>query len=93
MCATFPEAMRLFFPGGHSYTGAAWDKPIRVCRRCPVRQECLDDALSMEGAVSVWYRHGVFGGTAPQERYAMSVKQRSSASGLPSEVTEPPLAG
>ncbi|THA82766.1 WhiB family transcriptional regulator [Streptomyces sp. A0592] len=40
----------------------------RICRECPVRQECLTAALAEEGAVSQWERYGTRGGMSPRER-------------------------
>ena len=36
-----------------------------VCADCPVRQECLDDAMANE---TQRWRHGIFGGLTAQER-------------------------
>ena len=47
--------------------GAEWDYPRSVCRRCPVRVECLEDALTFEGD-QMQMRHGMFGGKTPEER-------------------------
>jgi WhiB family transcriptional regulator, redox-sensing transcriptional regulator len=35
---------------------------VRICGRCPVRQECLEHALDSPGLVGVW------GGTTEVER-------------------------
>lgn len=53
----------LFFPIGT--VGPALEEVSEakaVCRRCPVRSECLDWALRMGEA------HGIWGGTTPEER-------------------------
>lgn len=47
-----------FFPEKGQKTGAA----KRLCAACPVRHECLEEALS-----EVWIE-GVWGGTTPRER-------------------------
>jgi WhiB family transcriptional regulator, redox-sensing transcriptional regulator len=48
LCAqTDPE---LFFPE----KGGTCDDAKRVCRRCPVREECLDYALSAGENFGVW---------------------------------------
>ena len=63
--AWFPEG-----GGGRnrgSIPGAEWDYPRSVCRRCPVRLECLEDALTFEGD-QMQMRHGMFGGKTPEER-------------------------
>ena len=41
------------------------DEAVAICRRCPVRQPCLDYALAAEE------RFGVWGGTTPRERHRM----------------------
>lgn len=50
----------LFFPEKHETALAKLAK--RVCRACPVRQECLDDALDRGEEFGVW------GGLSSQER-------------------------
>lgn len=55
-CAeTDPE---LFFPENRYETATA----RRICRGCPVRQQCLDTALADSSLTGVW------GGTTPEER-------------------------
>jgi WhiB family redox-sensing transcriptional regulator len=39
-----------------------------ICARCPVRAECLRDALANEGGRTGEYRHGIRGGMTPEER-------------------------
>ena len=39
------------------------------CRGCPVRLECLDTALLLEHRTSIMFRHGVWGGLTPSERW------------------------
>jgi WhiB family redox-sensing transcriptional regulator len=41
---------------------------LAICRKCPVREQCLDWALS-QGC-----DFGIFGGTLPQERRVMSAQ-------------------
>lgn len=48
----------LFFPTVEAEVAEA----LAVCRVCPVRQECLEWALSTRE------RHGIWGGTTEQER-------------------------
>lgn len=52
-----------------------WPKPNeyrqarKICATCPVRKQCLDDALKREtGSL----RYGMFGGTTPLERERIS---------------------
>ena len=60
----------LFFPDSmlpHAYAPA-----IRVCRICPVRENCLEDAMGREGAASSAYRGGVWGGLSPSQRATLA---------------------
>lgn len=64
---TYPpcvESPDLFFPTGWADTVEA----VLLCRRCPLRTACLDEALKYEGYVSAAYRFGVWGGMSPQQR-------------------------
>lgn len=55
----------LFFPG----KGGSVAAPKVICRRCPVRAECLADALRNWGwDARATGQHGVWGGTSPEER-------------------------
>lgn len=60
-----PEDDHLFFAGadGHSpgdATRKAWEEAKKICRRCPVLEECRRDTLGES--------HGVWGGLNPLER-------------------------
>lgn len=48
----------LFFPAD----GQPAEPARRICRRCPVIRDCLDEAMRHEE------RHGVWGGTSPNQR-------------------------
>lgn len=41
-----------------------------ICRRCPVRTQCLDHALALEDA-GVWAVMGIWGGLTQDERRAL----------------------
>lgn len=47
-----------------------------ICARCPGRQQCLDEAMRMEGSVGHTSRFGVWGGMTPVERAAMATGER-----------------
>lgn len=69
LCAqTDPE---LFFPdkGGNA------DPARDICRRCPVREECLDYAMTVE-LNSV--RYGVYGGHTGRERARLAAEARAA---------------
>jgi WhiB family redox-sensing transcriptional regulator len=52
------------------YAGDAFSNrlAVAVCNRCPVRGECLADALAVEAITGVY---GVRGGLTPAERCAL----------------------
>lgn len=51
----------LFYPE----QGSGGQKAMRVCAQCPVIAECLDFAIKSRE------RHGIWGGTTPNQRLAM----------------------
>ena len=59
----------LFFPG----RGESAEPARRVCASCPVRQPCLDYALS-HGIV-----HGIWGGLTERDRRALRSRHASAA--------------
>ncbi|MDX3228092.1 WhiB family transcriptional regulator [Streptomyces sp. ME19-01-6] len=66
------EDPEMFFPVGVAGP-AAQEQQARakeVCGRCPVREECLEYALS------VGVTHGVWGGTNEEERRALRRRAR-----------------
>lgn len=71
----------LFLPrtdhGADYIKGAATAKTI--CDRCPVRDNCLDDAMTTEGASDERARAGVRGGLTPKERAARYRRQHRGA--------------
>jgi WhiB family redox-sensing transcriptional regulator len=55
-------------------TAVAWEEEAKFwCNRCPVRTECLDDALRAEAHETVW---GVRGGLNEDERRPLVMKAR-----------------
>ena len=63
-----------FFPdkGRHDLVASA----LAVCAVCPVRTECLDEALRIEAREEKKHVRGIFGGTLPLQRVAMVSGQR-----------------
>ncbi|MEU1184629.1 WhiB family transcriptional regulator [Streptomyces sp. NPDC005820] len=56
----------LFFPIGTSGPALMQTQQAKaVCRRCPVRQQCLDRAMDTDQTLGVW------GGTTEAERRAL----------------------
>ena len=52
-------------PGRWWFTASTRRRAIRICGRCPVRDECLAHALDYDE------RHGVWGGLTADERRAL----------------------
>ena len=50
----------------------AWDTPRQLCRRCPVRQACLDQALEEEAGYGIQRIYGMRGGLTPAERHQLN---------------------
>lgn len=51
-----------------------------VCHtKCPVQQECLDEAMNWTDGWKWGERHGVWGGTSERERRRLRVSIRKSA--------------
>jgi WhiB family redox-sensing transcriptional regulator len=66
----------VFYPLDLDPVGPAVRAARRVCAHCPVRPECLDDVMDTEDPARRW---GVIGGTTPDERTALYVRQRATA--------------
>ncbi len=62
-CAGYPTAM--FYPAGDNRAGR--EAALTVCRRCPVRQACADDALAVPTEVD----YGIRGGLTANDRAAL----------------------
>jgi WhiB family redox-sensing transcriptional regulator len=61
--------LEVFFPG----RGEPAEPARRICARCPVRQQCLDYAIS-HGIV-----HGIWGGLTERDRRALRTRHVSAA--------------
>jgi WhiB family redox-sensing transcriptional regulator len=67
----------LFFPAkGDAYAAS---RARRICAACPVRMECLEDALQREAGRGFQSRHGIVGGLGPRKRYDLNVARRKAA--------------
>ena len=51
-----------WFPSPDSHSPHQWDKARQICQDCPVREDCLQYALSTHS------RYGMWGGSTPAER-------------------------
>ena len=58
-----------FFPDPADRDGE--DEAVAICETCPVRTECLADAMGSETYRTTSGRHGIWGGKTPRQRYAM----------------------
>ncbi|MGX1221956.1 WhiB family transcriptional regulator [Streptomyces ambofaciens] len=62
----------------------ATDEAKRLCfARCPVRQQCLHEAMRLEGADGKDHRHGVQGGLTGRERHALYLELRRRVKARP----------
>lgn len=71
-CASHDPA--LWFPeplAGHT----EWDAARDICDTCPIRDVCLEYALSRE-TDSARHRYGMWGGKTPSERASIALKRR-----------------
>jgi WhiB family redox-sensing transcriptional regulator len=74
-----PYPLDWFFPvrnNGRGGTFHLYDAARTICRQCPVRAECLADALEQETGSGCGYRYGMFGGLTPNERYTLDRHRR-----------------
>jgi hypothetical protein len=55
---------------------AAAERAIEVCSFCPIRAECLADAMAIEGTKPVSERHGIYGATDPLDRFKAMLAER-----------------
>jgi WhiB family redox-sensing transcriptional regulator len=65
---------KLFFSGeplGRPAKGqvSTRSRQREVCLGCPVRDDCLRDAMAFESGRAQSYRWGMWGGLSPNERY------------------------
>ncbi|MDX3526699.1 WhiB family transcriptional regulator [Streptomyces sp. ID05-39B] len=66
------EDPELFFPIGTSGPALLQTEQAKaVCRRCPVRAQCLEWALETDQSLGVW------GGTSETERHALKRRIRA----------------
>jgi WhiB family redox-sensing transcriptional regulator len=63
----------LFYPASGTTDSPEARKALQICADCPVREACLEDALARRE------RHGIWGGTSPEQRVAMLRARRNLA--------------
>lgn len=80
-CHDHPDADVVFFPT-HTQ-GRGWKRACEpafiVCYGCPVRPECLEDALARERGLPVGRRFGVYAATTPQQRCDLDAHTHASS--------------
>lgn len=59
----------------------------QICDTCPVRVDCLTEAVNTEGAAAVNARFGVYGGLTPRQRRRIYDKARTNSTTLADEIT------
>lgn len=64
----------LFMPD--DYSPKHVEDALATCRRCPVRPDCLDDALTREAGLPRHMRDTIRGATTPRQREAIDRKNR-----------------
>lgn len=73
-----PDVM---FPDAYGPEGIS--KALAVCRSCPVKRDCIEDALTDEGGRGPDSRYGIRGGRTPQQRFKIYQSRRPSAQSIP----------
>ena len=63
-----------FFPQPADRDGE--DEAIAICWTCPVRRDCLIDAMTAEEGRQASTRWGIWGGYTPVERVMLAANQR-----------------
>ena len=54
------------------FTERTYRKARQICQICPVRQACLDDAMTIEAHTEHSGRWGLWGGLTPTERWELT---------------------
>lgn len=68
-------------PRFDSSTGLSAGQAAKLCEGCPVKEQCLSDAMEEERGLSAGNRHTVRGGLSPKERAALDVAARECVRG------------
>lgn len=81
-CRDHPRPDEVFFPTHTQGRGSrrACEAAFIICYGCPVRSECLEDALTQERGLPVSRRFGVYAATTPQQRDALDARTRGRGS-------------
>lgn len=74
MCRDYPHKRGEVDPFDISRDDPEWDVGKSFCHACPVKAECLEEALKEEGWKTVKYRSGLRGGLTPKERVNLKIR-------------------
>jgi len=72
----------IFFPDAESDAERRMARAKAICARCPVREQCRQDAIERREPAGIW------GGTTPEQRVVIRRKQRRSKEGRPARRKE-----
>jgi hypothetical protein len=73
-------------PGAKFSTAVA----LNICRGCPVRGDCLDEALAAEAGTPAVYRYGVRGAKTPAGRQSIERSRHRAHKVVTTNVTTAP---
>jgi WhiB family transcriptional regulator, redox-sensing transcriptional regulator len=82
-----PFDSELFFPDGAAYRNSDVARAKAVCRKCPVREACLQAAMDGREKTGIW------GGMTPQERMSLQRRRRRNRDAAAPQVEPKPDAG
>ena len=81
-CQTLWDAAdEIFYPVPGSTRASRIEMAQHICSECPVRRECLEHALRIEGSLSCVGRFGIFGGATPSQRAEIAKTRRTTVMG------------
>lgn len=69
----------LFFAEDGKSHGSHWTIARSICQRCPIKDACLQYAMTTEAGRSNRQRWGMYGGLTPRERYRLELARRKEA--------------
>jgi WhiB family redox-sensing transcriptional regulator len=79
-CAEIGPGAFLLDDEADTATAIAMYNQVRpVCDRCPVKTDCLEFALAVEGGAGSSFRSGMYGGRTPKERYRIHKRREQAA--------------
>lgn len=64
---------------GNQWNSNTYAPGKAVCAACPVRTDCLEDAMTREGDATHQYRSGLWGGLTPNQRARLARARATEA--------------